>query len=200
MKLANLWFAVLAVVLITGLVQAGTVYQWTDENGVRHFSNTGPPDNAARVSVTHETISPPTPEAPAENTVDQEQDEILSDPSDPNQAASSPPPAGTGTGTPTVRERAEQLEGERMARQTEDERRRLETEIVQIEQRSLSRTFTEGMRAARLDPLKQQLALLDTDPAQYFQMKREGAFAPGKEQSSNRSLSDRRRTLEQRRP
>lgn len=196
MKLANLWFMGLAVLLITGLVQAGTVYQWTDENGVRHFSNTSPPENATRVSITHETISPPAAEAAAESPVDQEQDEIHSNQSDQLQDENPSGPSAAGTPTPTVRERAAQLERERMARQTEAERRRLETEIVQVEERSLSRTFTEGMRAARLEPLKQQLALLDADPAQYFNMKREGAFAPGKEQSSNRSRSNNRRSRE----
>ena len=200
MKLASLWFTALAVVLITGLAQAGTVYQWTDENGVRHFSNTAPPENATRVSITAETISPSAAEAPAESPADQEQDETLSGPAVQNQTASPSDPPAEGTTTPTVQERAKQLERERMARQTEEERRRLEAEIVQVEQRSLSRTFTEGMRAARLDPLKQQLALLDADPNAYFRMKREGAFAPGREQSSNRSLSERRRSLEQMRP
>jgi hypothetical protein len=85
------------------------------------------------------------------------------------------------------------MERERIARQAEDERRRLESEIAQVEQRSLSRTFTEGMRSARLSPLKEQLALLDADPVQYFRMKREGAFAPGKEQSSNRQKSENKR-------
>ena len=184
MKLANLWFIGLAVFLITGLVQAGTVYQWTDENGVRHFSNTGAPDDAKGVNTTAEQVSPPNVDAPTESAVDPKQEAPLSN--DPNQ----------GTPTPTVRERAEQLQRERMTRQTEAERRRLEAEIVQVEQRSLSRTFTEGMRAARLEPLKQQLALLDADPAQYFHMKREGAFAPGKEQSSNRSRSNSRRSGE----
>jgi hypothetical protein len=189
MKLVNLWFTGLAVLLITGLVQAGTVYQWTDENGVRHFSNTGAPDDAAGVNTTAEQSSPQNVDPPTESAVDPEQGAV-----DPEQA---PPLSNTpNIGTPTVRERAEELERERLARQADEERRILEAEIVQVEQRGLSRTFTEGMRAARLDPLKEQLALLDADPAQYFRMKREGAFAPGREQSSNRSRSDNRRSRE----
>jgi type IV secretory pathway VirB10-like protein len=176
MKNASLWLIGLTVFLIAGLVQAGTVYYWTDENGVRHFSNTGAPTDAAEVGTTTEKVTAPAPdvEEQTEKAVEQEQDEIISNAPD------------SGTSTPTVRERAEQAERERIARQAEDERRRLEAEIGQVEQRSLSSTFTEGMRAARLDPLRQQLALLDADPAQYFRMKRDGAFAPGREQSSNR--------------
>jgi hypothetical protein len=187
MKSANLWFTGLAVLLITSLVQAGTVYQWTDENGVRHFSNTGAPTDAAGVNATAEQTSPQNVDPPTESAVQTEQDAV-----DPDQE---PPLSNDPTkGTPTVQERAEQLERERLARQAEEERRILEAEIVQVEQRGLSRTFTEGMRAARLEPLKEQLALLDADPAQYFRMKRDGAFAPGREQSSNRSRSNNRRS------
>lgn len=186
MKHASCWFAGLMVFLIVGLVQAGTVYQWTDENGVRHFSNTGAPTDAAEVGTAAEKITVPEVEEQTEKGVEQEQEqeELLSNAPD----AEKPTAA-----TPTVRDRAEQMERERIARQADDERRRLQAEIQQVEQRSLSSSFTEGMRAARLGPLKEQLALLEADPVQYFRMKREGAFAPGKEQSSNRQSRNRRR-------
>ena len=42
------------------------------------------------------------------------------------------------------------------------------------------------MRAARLEPLIQQLSLLDSDPERYFEMKQDGAFSTGGRSSSNR--------------
>ena len=93
---------------------------------------------------------------------------------------------GTASSPPTLREQAEQAQRQRVARQAEDERNRLQAEIAQIEGRGLSTTFTEGMRAAQLTPLKEQLALLDSDPVQYFRMKNDGAFSRGGRTSSNR--------------
>ena len=43
MKSVCALFAALAILLMTGMSHAETVYFWTDENGVRHFSNTGAP-------------------------------------------------------------------------------------------------------------------------------------------------------------
>ncbi len=175
MKSACVWFMGLLFLLIAGMVQAGTVYYWTDENGVRHFSNTGPPDDVQEVGTKTETRSTAPVEAEPEQITDNEPD--------PGTPVTQEDQPGS---SPTFRERAEAAQQERLARQSEDERRRLQAEIEQVEQRSLSRTFTEGMRDARLNPLRQQLALLDANPAEYFRMKQEGAFVTGGRTSSNR--------------
>lgn len=175
MKSACVWFIGLVVLFSAGMVQAGTVYYWTDENGVRHFSNTGPPDDALEVGTETETRSNPAVDAAPEPTTGNEQGQVPPDPQQDQESSS-----------PTFRERAEAAQQERLAGQAEDERRRLQAEIEQVEQRSLSRTFTEGMRDARLDPLRRQLALLDSNPAEYFRMKQEGAFTSGGRTSSNR--------------
>ncbi|MDJ0668878.1 MAG: DUF4124 domain-containing protein [Desulfobacterales bacterium] len=175
MKSACVWFMGLLFFLIAGMVQAGTVYYWTDENGVRHFSNTGPPDDVQEVGTKAETRSTAPVEAEPEQITDNEPD--------PGTPVTQEDQPGS---SPTFRERAEAAQQERLARQSEDERRRLQAEIEQVEQRSLSRTFTEGMRDARLNPLRQQLALLDANPAEYFRMKQEGAFVTGGRTSSNR--------------
>jgi hypothetical protein len=175
MKSACVWFMGLLFLLIAGMVQAGTVYYWTDENGVRHFSNTGPPDDAQDVGTQTETRSNPVFATEPDPITDNEPNQVSSDTQEVQESSS-----------PTFRERAEAAQQERIARQAEDERRRLQAEIEQVEQRSLSRTFTEGMRDARLNPLRQQLALLNANPAEYFRMKQEGAFVTGGRTSSNR--------------
>ena len=182
MKSARVWFMGLIFLLIAGMAQAGTVYYWTDENGVRHFSNTGPPDDAQDVGTKAETRSTAPVEAEPEQITNNEPD-----PGSPGTIVDQPGSSENQPGSsPTFRERAEAAQQERLARQSEDERRRLQAEIEQVEQRSLSRTFTEGMRDARLNPLRQQLALLDANPAEYFRMKQQGAFVTGGRTSSNR--------------
>ena len=182
MKSACLWFMGLMILLSAGMVQAGTVYYWTDENGVRHFSNTGPPDDVQDVGTKAETRStlPVEAEPPP---VEAEPEQMTGNEPNPDSAGIQ---GNQSDSSPTFRERVEAAQQERIARQAEDERRRLQAEIEQVEQRSLSRTFTEGMRDARLNPLRQQLALLDANPAEYFRMKQEGAFVTGGRTSSNR--------------
>ncbi len=177
MKAALTWIMGLLVLLSASMVQAGTVYYWTDEKGVRHFSNTGPPQDAQDVGTQAETVSAPAAAAEPEEAppAANEQDQAPPTPQQNQEGA-----------TPTVRDQFEAARQKRLARQAEDERRRLQAEIRQVEQRSLSRTFTEGMRAARVAPLREQLALLDADPDQYFRMKQEGAFMRGGRTSSNR--------------
>ena len=174
MKSAFMWLAALIVLFSTGILNAQNVYEWTDENGVRHFSNTGAPPDAEAVGTTAEKITPPAVEEQEAQEAAGEENEVLSN---------APP---SGSSSQTVRERAEEAQREQVAKRADDERQRLQNEISQIEQRGLSRTFTEGMRANQLQPLKEQLALLDADPVQYFRMKQSGAFNQAGRTSGNR--------------
>ncbi len=174
MKSAFMWLAALIVLFSTGILNAQTVYEWTDENGVRHFSNTGAPPDAEAVGTTAEKVAPPAVEEQEAQEAAGEENEVLSN---------APP---SGSPSQTVRERAEEAQREQVAKRAEDERQRLQNEISQIEQRGLSRTFTEGMRANQLQPLREQLALLDADPVQYFRMKQSGAFNQAGRTSGNR--------------
>ena len=47
------------VVIWTAPVTAAQIYQWTDENGVKHYSNTAPPDNVAPESMEKEIAGDP---------------------------------------------------------------------------------------------------------------------------------------------
>ncbi len=174
MKSAFMWLAALIVLFSTGMLNAQNVYEWTDENGVRHFSNTGAPADVDEVGTTAEKVAPPAVEEQEAQEAAGEENEVLSN---------APP---SGSSSQTVRERAEEAQREQVAKRAEDERQRLQNEISQIEQRGLSRTFTEGMRANQLQPLREQLALLDADPVQYFRMKQSGAFNQAGRTSGNR--------------
>ncbi len=186
MKNASMWLAALIVLFFTGMSHAETVYYWTDENGVRHFSNTGAPADVDKVGSRAGSASPPEPEEQAEASEGPPETAA-----EPPQAGNEPQEASSGTSAPgssppTVREKFEQAQRDQVARKAEAERQRLQSSIETIEGRGLSTTFTEGMRAAQLQPLKEQLALLDADPVQYFRMKQQGAFVQGGRTSSNR--------------
>ncbi len=182
MKNPIVWLAALAALWFAGISSAETVYYWTDENGVRHFSNTGAPDGVDDVGSIAGSSSPPETDEQAEAPEDPVELPPVTD-----QEGETAADTADSTASPSsVREQFENARRQQVARRTEEERRRLEGEIAQIEGRGLSRTFTEGMRAARLEPLKEQLALLEADPVQYFRMKQQGAFVQGGRTSSNR--------------
>jgi hypothetical protein len=150
-----------------GQILAGSVYYWTDENGVRHYSNTGVPEHVMEADVRPEEASSP----PAGQISEADSDtNAEGSPNNPPEGESGEPGDGAAPGP------ADEATDDRMAQRVEKERARLEAEIKRIKNRGMSRTFTEGMRDNLLRPLEEQLALLNADPERYFRMKRQGAF------------------------
>ena len=95
------------------------------------------------------------------------------------------PPAEGDTDQTGPDAEGEKRMNDRLAAMAEKEKVRLESEIKKIKGLSIGKSFTQGMKDARIRPLQEQLALLQADPERYFRMKRQGAF-----QSSSPSSSD----------
>lgn len=134
---------------------AGKIYYWTDENGVRHFSNQGRPEHVEEVGKKPEIIRP------AEQVPETDQG------------------AGSGqtdaqTGESAIEMQRKQAEIERLAPQIEDERNRLQTEIDRIDSLMVGVSFTRGMIDNMRRPYQEQLDLLNADPVNYFEMKARG--------------------------
>ena len=47
------------ICLLTASVYGGTIYTWTDENGVKRYSNSQPPENAEQVRTIEEVPTDP---------------------------------------------------------------------------------------------------------------------------------------------
>ncbi|MEE4113207.1 MAG: DUF4124 domain-containing protein [Desulfobacteraceae bacterium] len=172
MKIRWLVAMLFASVFITGLLYAGSVYFWTDENGVRHYSNTGIPNDVEATDVRPEEVPPP-------------QASESSDTSDTDrEPPDTTPPEGDAEQTDPDAEGEKKMD-DRLAARAEKEQQRLESEIKKIKGLAIGKSFTQGMKDARIRPLQEQLALLLADPERYFRMKRQGAF-----QSSTSSPSD----------
>ena len=58
MKRKWLWCAASLCLIWAGTVYAESVYFWTDEDGVRHYSNTGIPRDVQEAEERPEEISP----------------------------------------------------------------------------------------------------------------------------------------------
>lgn len=167
------WIGCVALLSLiwAGASFAGSVYFWTDEDGVRHYSNTGLPSDVQEAEVRPEEISPEVSTSPPEAGVDNELE-----PAFPVDQVGAP-----GEEAPET-EGGQEASG-RMAAKIEKERQRLKAEIEMIEGLGIGKSFTPGMKKARIRPLQEQLALLNADPDRYFRMKREGAFGGSQEEN-----------------
>jgi len=163
MKIRWLVAILFASVFISGLLYAGSVYYWTDENGVRHYSNTGIPNDVEAADVRPEEF--PAPQASESSDIS----DVDREPPD------MPPSEGDAEQTDPDAEGEKQMD-DRLAARVEKEQQRLESEIKRIKGLSIGKSFTPGMKDARIRPLQEQLALLQADPERYFRMKRQGAF------------------------
>jgi hypothetical protein len=140
---------------------AADLYYWTDENGIRHYSNTGMPEDARQVGTIPE-------ERPSAVTVDTGRDH-LGEALESYQSDSDADTEGDAQESERRQRRAERGE-----REIESERQRLQEEIRTVENLSIGKSFTQGMKDHRAGLLKRQLALLNTDPARYFDLKSKG--------------------------
>jgi hypothetical protein len=143
----------LALFTVPLFAEAGTIYYWTDENGVRHFTNKGRPEGVEDVGKRPEEIRPPI----------RDQD------------------AGASPGAVQTEEQAEEEARDRgkndpTAQQIEQERDRLQEEIDKIDRLAIGVSFSQGMKDNRMRPYKEQLAILNDDPGKYFEMKKRGVF------------------------
>jgi hypothetical protein len=141
---------------------ADTVFTWTDDKGIKHFSDTPPPETSVQtLSIEPRSSALPPPEqAPRRSTYDQMVEESRRE--------------------ADQMERKRKLEAEKLAAQKELERRsllnakiqtekrRLADQIQQLRQRALSPTYPEGMRSAQIKAIEDQLKTLESDAEAYF--------------------------------
>lgn len=159
--------AVLIIVLwvYPGLA-AENIYNWTDQNGIRRFSDQPPPLNVKQ----YKTIRIP-----------------------PDQSSGEQPGVDNRPGydsmVENVKGEARKHEQERMQQEAsrtaeekqnaesdmkarvEAERQRLNEIIDSINKRPLSRTYDKSFKQARIDEVQKQIEKLNNSPEEYFQGK-----------------------------
>jgi len=166
----NKWVGVslVLVMMVAAPVLSDSVYSWTDEDGVRHYSNTGIPPGVQQADERPEENSSPPAIEPGQSSGNEE------------RRANTPGPESVDTPEEEAAAAdSEKKMDQRLAAKVEKERQRLEAEIKRIQGFGIGKSFTPGMKDAMIRPLQEQLALLDADPERYFRMKREGAFGSG---------------------
>jgi len=146
--------ALVACLLFVGnTVPAGTIYTWTDADGVKHYSNEQPPEDNENV----ETIEEVQYDQAEADRNRQEFDRMVEEASE----------EADRHFEQQAREKARQEE-ERQQRNKEvkkqqaaEQRARLEKQIEALRNRGLSPTFTKGMRDNLIRQLQEEIDRLE---------------------------------------
>jgi hypothetical protein len=146
--------------LFCGSAFAGTIYTWTDADGVKRFSNSQPPEDAQNVQ-TIEEVETSGQDAGLQR---QEYDRMVEE-------------AGKEADRHFEEQAAKQAQREKAERQNqleeqnkrvEEELTRLNAEIEGLKNRGLSTTYTTGMRDNQIGLIQEKIDLLKSDPDAYF--------------------------------
>jgi len=159
--------SVFVLLFITDL-NADNIYSWTDENGVRQYSNTAPDKDRKDVEIIKEiphTQDDEKKSGQATNELDRVLDELEVE----NRAAEI-----------EREEKDKKIEAEKnkaaqdkLNNKIQTEKERLQNEIRRIEQLASGGTFSLAMKKSKIKEYQEKLDLLERSPEEYF-----AAYAP----------------------
>ena len=150
-------FAMILVFVFAGLTAAGVqaeIYSWTDENGVKHYSHTPPPDRSVPVKAAGEIESAPTADLEIEKINEENIDAILEELEKEEQASAS---KSAKTQKPASLK-------DRIAA----EREKLEEKIAWIEQLPPEAFTNSRSKQAIIGRYRYRMDQLDSNPDEYF--------------------------------
>ena len=140
-------------------VWADDVYIWTDGAGVKHYSNEQPPEAVKDYQVVKGGI---TSSEPSEQQARQEYDQMMQQIRVENRRADQ-----ERRSRDALRKKAlQQEEQTREQTRIKAERDRLQGKIDALNRRALSPTFSQGMRQAQIETIKEEMKRLDNASSQ----------------------------------
>lgn len=155
-------FSVIGLVfLLADAVIAGTIYTWTDADGVRRYSNSQPPEDARNVQTINELHND---QAGGDQVRQEEYDRMVEDAG--QRADQQFEEAAEKKAQEAAAEKQQQLDEQ--AQRVDKERARLQKEIADLEGRALGPTFSAGMRANLIKQVQEKINRLESDPEGYF--------------------------------
>ena len=143
--------------IVGGPAVAGTIYTWTDANGVQHYSNTQPPEDAANV----QTIDEVDYDAVGADRRRMEFDRMVEQASEEAERHFDQQARQKALQA----EQRKQLQKQARAQRVSEEKARLANEIEAIQNRALGPTFTQGMRDNLVRQLQEQIDRLEEGSA-----------------------------------
>lgn len=162
MKIVTILYLSTLILLVTVNLQAD-IYMWTDQDGVKRYSDTPPDETAEKVTVSQEVVSKPV----EEKTADMEDAEL-------KRAVQELEPATKAAETESKPEQQQVRAEKKTAAPTDLERRiqaekeRLQSEIDRIEQLAVGPSLSIALKQAMLKEYKDKLEALEKSPETYF--------------------------------
>lgn len=150
-------FALVSILMICALIGSDVqaeIYSWTDENGVKHFSHTPPPERSIPVKTAPEIKSDPSAYA-LQEVINETNIETVIKQMDQADAAS--PPTAASTKKPPSR-------SERIATEAE----KLQEKIAWLEQLPPKAYANTRSKQAIIGRYRYRLTQLQSDPEAYF--------------------------------
>jgi hypothetical protein len=152
-------FSLTALFFLFGnTVIAGTIYMWTDADGVMRYSNSEPPEDAENV----QTIQEIQYDQRGDDQLRQEYDRMVEDASQ----------NADRHFEKQAQQKAEEAAAERQKKQDaqtrriEQERAQLQKAIDDLEGRALSPTFSAGQKAYLIKQVEERIDQLESNPDQ----------------------------------
>ncbi|MBW2218903.1 MAG: DUF4124 domain-containing protein [Deltaproteobacteria bacterium] len=165
MKKSIILCAIIFLCLLAFQVNAGSVYSWKDENGVKQYSNTPPAEGTGDFEITEEM-----PHDPRSSDKNQERQRLINELKVRNQAAE--------TERKKEEEEREIAKAEEKAKaqnkisgKVQVEKERLLAEIKKYEQLAVTATFSLALKESIIKQLKDKITLLEQSPETYFKSK-----------------------------
>ena len=148
------------------VLAAENIYNWTDKNGIKRFSDQPPPQNVKQ----YKTIQvPPDQSSKQETGVDNRPgyDSMVENVKGEMRQSEQEMVQEEASRAAEEKRKAESV----MKARVEAERQRLNEKIDAINKRPLSRTYDQSFKQARINEIQKQLDKLNNSPDEYFQSK-----------------------------
>ena len=152
-SIASVIIVMMSALLVSG-VQA-EIYSWTDENGVKHYSHTPPPERSVPVEIAPEIRSDPEALQQQEKINETNVEAILKELE--QEEAASPPQKSTTTQKPPTRRARIDAEAEK-----------LQEKIAWLEQLAPEAYANARSKQAIIGRYRYRLTQLQSDPDAYF--------------------------------
>ncbi len=146
--------------LFSGFASAGTIYTWTDADGVKRYSNSQPPEDVKSLEMVQEVHSDQADDAKKRQEFDRMAEEAG------KEADSYFEEQAQKKAQEEETEREEQLVEQSQG--IEEELARLRKAIEDIQNRGLGPRFTNGMKENQIRLVQEKIDQLESDPNAYF--------------------------------
>lgn len=147
------FFGLIASIMLGDVALAGTIYTWTDADGVRRYSNAQPPENAENIKIIDEFKT----DRDKSDQLRQEYDRMVEEASQEADRHFEKDAERKAK----ARQAAQQRKNEKHDQQLEQERQKLQKEIESIQNRGLGPTFSAGQKEYLIKQIQEQLNQID---------------------------------------